>query len=160
MHIKTFFATSLLTLALPHAALAMEGMDDGSQVFHAFRLETDYGSGKSGPVASWAGGDDNKVWLKSEGDNVDGKTNRAEFWALYSRNISTFWDAQVGLRYDVKPVSTSYLSVGFNGLAPYFFETNVGAGLPIIGTLNDLMKSGDKINKIEAVLSGTLKAPI
>lgn len=36
------------------------------------------------------------------------------------------------------------------------FETNVGAGLPIIGTINDLIHSGDNIIKIEAVLSGTL----
>lgn len=40
--------------------------------------------------------------------------------------------------------------------ANFLFETNVGAGLPVIGTLNDLLLSGDKINKIEAVLSGTL----
>lgn len=38
----------------------------------------------------------------------------------------------------------------------FLFETNVGAGLPVIGTLNDLLRSGDTINKIEAVLSGTL----
>ena len=38
----------------------------------------------------------------------------------------------------------------------YRFETNVGAGLPIIGTINDLRNSGDRILKIEAVLSGTL----
>ncbi len=38
----------------------------------------------------------------------------------------------------------------------YLFETNVGAGLPIIGTINDLVSSGDRILKIEAVLSGTL----
>jgi len=38
----------------------------------------------------------------------------------------------------------------------FLFETNVGAGLPIIGTLNDLMRSGDKITRIQAVLSGTL----
>jgi len=36
------------------------------------------------------------------------------------------------------------------------YETNVGAGLPIIGTINDLCNSGDKILKIEAILSGTL----
>lgn len=40
--------------------------------------------------------------------------------------------------------------------APFLFETNVGAGLPVIGSLNDLMRSGDKVNRIEAVLSGTL----
>lgn len=42
----------------------------------------------------------------------------------------------------------------FNAL--FLFETNVGAGLPVIGTLNDLLRSGDKVNRIEAVLSGTL----
>ncbi len=49
----------------------------------------------------------------------------------------------------LKNTATEYNSL-------YLFETNVGAGLPIIGTLNDLLKSGDKIIKIEAVLSGTL----
>ncbi len=40
--------------------------------------------------------------------------------------------------------------------AKFLFETNVGAGLPVIKTLNDLTQSGDKILKIEAILSGTL----
>jgi len=40
--------------------------------------------------------------------------------------------------------------------ASFLFETNVGAGLPVIGTLNDLLRSGDAIHRIEAVLSGTL----
>ncbi len=38
----------------------------------------------------------------------------------------------------------------------FFFETNVGAGLPVIHTLGDLLRSGDRVNSIEAVLSGTL----
>ncbi len=38
----------------------------------------------------------------------------------------------------------------------FLFETNVGAGLPVINTINDLINSGDKILKIEAILSGTL----
>ncbi|MDR6463232.1 bifunctional aspartate kinase/homoserine dehydrogenase I [Chryseobacterium sediminis] len=38
----------------------------------------------------------------------------------------------------------------------FYFETNVGAGLPVIGTINDLIKSGDQIQSIKAVLSGTL----
>jgi aspartokinase/homoserine dehydrogenase 1 len=38
----------------------------------------------------------------------------------------------------------------------FMYETNVGAGLPIISTLNDLIRSGDKIVRLEAVLSGTL----
>ncbi len=46
------------------------------------------------------------------------------------------------------------LSTKFN--APFLFETNVGAGLPIIDTLKHLIASGDKINRINAVLSGSL----
>ena len=40
--------------------------------------------------------------------------------------------------------------------APFLFETNVGAGLPIIDTLKHLIASGDKVQKIQAVLSGSL----
>lgn len=43
-----------------------------------------------------------------------------------------------------------------NHSCQFLFETNVGAGLPIIGTINDLIRSGDKITSIQAVLSGTL----
>lgn len=53
----------------------------------------------------------------------------------------------------------SYLKLKETAMArgvKFRFETNVGAGLPIIGTINDLRNSGDKILKIEAVLSGTL----
>ncbi|MFI5185912.1 MAG: bifunctional aspartate kinase/homoserine dehydrogenase I [Chitinophagales bacterium] len=46
------------------------------------------------------------------------------------------------------------LSGEFN--ASFLFETNVGAGLPVIGTLADLLRSGDNVQRIEAVLSGTL----
>ncbi|WP_413998750.1 bifunctional aspartate kinase/homoserine dehydrogenase I [Flavobacterium sp. W1B] len=46
------------------------------------------------------------------------------------------------------------LSRKFN--APFLFETNVGAGLPIIDTVKNLVASGDKVNKIQAVLSGSL----
>ncbi|WP_310378075.1 bifunctional aspartate kinase/homoserine dehydrogenase I [Flavobacterium sp.] len=46
------------------------------------------------------------------------------------------------------------LSRQFN--APFLFETNVGAGLPVIDTVKNLIASGDKVNKIQAVLSGSL----
>lgn len=47
-----------------------------------------------------------------------------------------------------------FLSRKYN--APFLFETNVGAGLPVIDTLNNLIASGDKISSIQAVLSGSL----
>ncbi|MCB0358578.1 MAG: bifunctional aspartate kinase/homoserine dehydrogenase I, partial [Bdellovibrionales bacterium] len=39
---------------------------------------------------------------------------------------------------------------------PFLYETSVGAGLPVIGVLNDLLRSGDQIHRVQAVLSGTL----
>jgi len=47
-------------------------------------------------------------------------------------------------------------NMAFRNGIKYLFETNVGAGLPVITTLNDLLYSGDKVLKIEGVLSGTL----
>ncbi len=51
-------------------------------------------------------------------------------------------------------INLKSLAREYNAL--FLFETNVGAGLPVIGTLNDLRRSGDTVTKIQAVLSGTL----
>lgn len=133
MRTKIIFALPLLALFISFAALANENMHDmaeehGSGIFHMFRSETDFGGGPNGTVTSWdikgwVGGDDNKLWLKAEGEHADNKVQDAELWALYSRNIATFWDAQAGIRQDVKPRATTYAVLGFNGLAPYYFET-------------------------------------
>ncbi len=58
---------------------------------------------------------------------------------------SSDFDTYLGLKKTATEFQTKFL-----------FETNVGAGLPIISTLSDLLKSGDRIFKIQAVLSGTL----
>ncbi len=47
-------------------------------------------------------------------------------------------------------------SIAFKRGVKFFYETNVGAGLPVINTLNDLLLSGDRVISIEGVLSGTL----
>lgn len=131
--IKTLLMASCLTLSLAMPALAEDMAHDmqkehGGQIFHMFRLEADTGVNRGDSVSSWdfdgwVGTDENKIWLKSEGEHSEGELEEAELWALYSRNIATFWDAQIGIRYDVEPESTAYLTLGFNGLAPYYFET-------------------------------------
>jgi copper resistance protein B len=138
MHIRALLMASCvaLTFSLPAAAAdnMHEGMPEdmmaehGGGIFHMFRLEADAGVNRGDSVQSWdfdgwIGTDENKLWLKSEGERNDGKLEEAEFWTLYSRNITTFWDAQAGIRYDTKPESTTYLTLGVNGLAPYYFET-------------------------------------
>jgi|GEM_PF-7071648 len=123
---KIVFAVALL---LPTVSRAQEmAHTHGGQSFHAFTLEADFGGSRNGPVSSWdlngwIGGNTNKLWLKSEGEYVDGAYEGAEFWAMYSRNIATFWDFQAGIRHDTRPRSTSYAVLGFAGLAPYFIET-------------------------------------
>jgi len=122
-------STLILILSQPTFALDERGSDmSHTSTFHAFKLQADYGEGRDDSIArwdldGWIGGDENKIWLKSEGDNTEGSTERNETWALYSHNMDTFWDAQAGFRYDSKPQSTAYFVLGFNGLAPYFFET-------------------------------------
>ena len=75
----------------------------------------------------WLGTDQNKLWIKSEGERTNGKTEKLNVWVLYSRNMATFWDAQVGVRVDNDPKATTYFVAGFEGLAPYFFETEAHA---------------------------------
>ncbi|HRI76250.1 MAG TPA: copper resistance protein B [Alphaproteobacteria bacterium] len=135
MHIKHYITLILISfsLAIPVVASAEERNDHskehGGQIFHAFRLEVGGGGTTDGAATAdwdfdgWIGTDENKLWLKSEGERTDSTTEQAEFWALYSRNIAMFWDAQIGIRYDAQPQSTAYLALGFEGLAPYFFET-------------------------------------
>ena len=77
------------------------------------------------------------------------------YQTLLEHNISVVAANKVAASSDYE----SYLRLKKTALqrgVKFLFETNVGAGLPIIGTINDLRNSGDKILKIEAVLSGTL----
>ncbi len=130
MRIKNLAGFSLAALSFIHPAQAAEmAHNHGGGVFSMFRSETDMGYDTDGkPATSWdirgrIGTDENKIWLRTEGERNHNKLENAEFWALYSRNIAMFWDAQAGLRYDAKPNSAAYLTLGFNGLAPYYFET-------------------------------------
>lgn len=149
MPIKIFLAALLLVIASPPAAFADDMMHGhhGQQVFHAFRLELDHGGGKRGAVSrwdlnGWIGGDNHKLWLKSEGKHKKGSLEETEFWAMYSRNIATFWDFQIGARHDTKPRATSYAVLGFNGLAPYFLDTEAHIFVSDDGDVSARLKQG------------------
>jgi len=75
-------------------------------------------------VQNWIGNDKHKLWLKTEGDYVSEQNifGRADLQLLYSRNISTFWDFQIGARRAFEPERTYDAVIGFQGLAPYFIE--------------------------------------
>jgi len=74
---------------------------------------------------TWIGKDLEKVWFKYEVEQVGDETEEIELQALYSRAFATYWDFQVGVRTDIKPEpSQSWVVLGFQGLAPYFFEVD------------------------------------
>ena len=127
MHIKRIFLLVLLSLCVS----SVNAHDDDVSSFHAFRLE--FGAGESRDSASvlnwnidgWTGGNTHKFRFKSEGEIKSENIERSENWVLYSYSMSTFWDAQTGIRYDSAPASTGYFVVGVAGLASYFIETEL-----------------------------------
>lgn len=72
----------------------------------------------------WFGGDINRFVVKTEGEGeVRGGVESAEVQALYSRAIDPWFNLQAGLRHDFKPgPARTYATIGFEGLAPYWFE--------------------------------------
>jgi copper resistance protein B len=75
------------------------------------------------------GGDINRLVLKSEGEGgVRTGVDAAELQVLYSRAITPYFDVQAGIRQDFKPTpQRTYATVGFEGLAPYWFDVQGAA---------------------------------
>ncbi|HET6545811.1 MAG TPA: copper resistance protein B [Rhodanobacteraceae bacterium] len=70
------------------------------------------------------GNDSNKLWLKAEGERSEGRLRDLRIEALWDHPISTYWDAQLGVRHDVGVgPDRSWAAFGVQGLAPYWFET-------------------------------------
>ncbi len=102
-------------------------------VFRGDRLEYQTNEGEDilfWDVQAWIGEDYNKLWFKSEGAWLidEEKFEGAVVELLYSRNIATFWDLQVGIRHDFRPEpSRTFAALGVQGLAPYWFEVETTA---------------------------------
>lgn len=72
---------------------------------------------------AWWGNDARKWVVKARGERVDGQGwEKAELEGLKAWPIGPYFDLQAGLRYDLAPKGRSYATVGFEGLAPYWFE--------------------------------------
>jgi copper resistance protein B len=72
---------------------------------------------------AWAGTDFNRLWLKSEGELTKNKLGDSQQEAYYSTPISTYFDLQVGGRYDLDDRSgRGWGAIGVEGLAPNFFR--------------------------------------
>lgn len=75
-------------------------------------------------VDLWYGTDYNKLYLESEGEwNTKGETESARVEVFWNHTIRSFWDTQLGIRYDLKPEEErGFLAAGIQGMSPYTFE--------------------------------------
>lgn len=119
------------------------------------RLETwDAGraTGQAWDGLAWVGSDLHRLWLRSEGERVGGRTEAADLEALYGRSVSPWWDLLVGVKHDFQPGNAQdWVAIGVQGLAPYKFEVQATA---YVG------ESGRSLARVEAeyelLLSGRL----
>lgn len=105
---------------------------DTMQRFVLFnRLEAwdaDPGTGLAWEGQAWFGSDLNRLWLRSEGERVGGKTEGADLEVLYGRSVARWWDLVAGVRHDFQPGgSQSFAAIGVMGLAPQKFEVEATA---------------------------------
>jgi copper resistance protein B len=104
----------------------------GNRTLSFTQYEADYSRQNGADVVNWEaegwiGGDAHKFWWKTEGETDDSDVEVAEFQALYSRNVWSFFDVQGGLRADTSPDSRAYAVIGVQGLMPYLLETELHA---------------------------------
>lgn len=124
--IRLLFAAAVL-VPMAHAQEPPAHHDHGTAWFHRIDAELGY-SGQDGgafewDVHGWIGGDSERVWLRSEGEYHDGRTETAEAQLYYGWNVDEFWDVLVGVRHDVQPDARTYAAVGLVGMTEYFLET-------------------------------------
>ncbi|XXE65443.1 copper resistance protein B [Pseudomonas sp. R1-7] len=90
--------------------------------------DADDGSALSWDASGWIGGDIDRLWLRSEGERSNGKTEEAELQALWGHAVSPWWDVVAGVRQDFKPGdSQTWAALGVQGMALYNFEAEATA---------------------------------
>ena len=112
------------------ASEAAFSRDNGGQHFSQIMLnlaELQLGDSHPGyrwDGEGWFGGDINRLVVKSEGDGASGQgVGDTDVQALYSRAVGPYFNLQAGLRQSIEPTpQRTYGALGFEGLAPYWFE--------------------------------------
>ncbi len=120
----------VIALAIPAKPAAAAELDN--QIYTFFQMDQNEYRLSDGDDAyvweaqGWAGTDYDKLAFKTEGEKaIDGDLEKAELQVLYSRLITDFFDAQIGIRYDFEPnPERAYAVIGLQGLAPQFFEVD------------------------------------
>jgi copper resistance protein B len=96
---------------------------------------SDGGDGGNWDTKGWIGGDRNRFWFRTEGAGGNGRLDYSQTHAMFGRAISRWWDLVAGVRHNVRPgPAQTWLAVGLQGLAPYWFEVEATAYLGASGT--------------------------
>ncbi len=91
---------------------------------------SDSSNGVRWDAGGWVGGDLNRLWFRTEGQARSGRLDDAEAHLLYGRAVARWWDVVVGVRQDLRPgPAQSWLAVGVQGIAPYWFDVEATAYL-------------------------------
>ncbi|MCC6989517.1 MAG: copper resistance protein B [Acidobacteria bacterium] len=90
----------------------------------------------------WVGRDRDRLWFRTEGEREGSRLAHAEAQLFYGRAIARWWDALVGLRQDARPgTAQTWVGVGLQGLAPYWFEVEATAYVSTAGRTHVRLKS-------------------
>lgn len=88
------------------------------------------GHGSMWEAEAWYGNDNDKLWLRTEGESSGGRIDTGDVEALWNHSISAFWGAQWGIRHDLGTgVHRNWAAIGVEGLAPYWVELEATAYL-------------------------------
>lgn len=108
---------------------AMMQMDDTAPTAKVLFDQLEWRNTAEGSAAvwdaeAWYGGDDNKLWLRSEGERVGGATQNARADVLWDHTFARWWGLQAGGRQDFgSGPGRTWAAIGMQGLAPYWFAT-------------------------------------
>lgn len=92
--------------------------------------EADDGNALGWEALAWMGGDIQRIWLRTEGEAVDGRVEHGDIEILYGRGVRAWWDVLAGVRQDFgEGPSRTWAAFGVQGLAPYKFEVAATAYL-------------------------------
>ena len=131
-----------MSMAASRSLLIAENGDVRTTGVVIDRLEAGLGDGADAylwDAQGWTGGDIHRLWWKTEGEgDLQGRLHEAEIQALYSRAISPFWNLQAGVRQDIRPdgPDATHVVLGFQGLAPHWWEIDAAAFLSTKGDLS------------------------
>ena len=106
-------------------------------------FDADHGTGMEWEGQAWIGTDTDKLWLRSEGARIDGRTEASDLEVMYGRPIARWWDLVAGVRHDFKPgPSQDWAAIGIAGIAPWKFEVEATAYIGPSGRTSARIEAG------------------